>query len=48
MIKIGNSQGIHIPKHILEWLNIKDEIELVIDDNLKQIYIRSLDIHGKN
>lgn len=42
IIQIGNSRGIRIPKHILERLNIKNQIELIIDDDNQQIYIKSL------
>jgi antitoxin MazE len=41
IIKIGNSQGIRIPKTILEQTGIKDEVELEVEDN--QIIIRSPD-----
>jgi antitoxin MazE len=42
IIQIGNSRGIRIPKHILERFNIKNQIELIIDDDNQQIYIKSL------
>jgi antitoxin MazE len=41
IIQIGNSRGIRIPKHILERFNIKNQIELIIDDENQQIYIKS-------
>jgi antitoxin MazE len=33
IVKIGNSQGIRIPKIILEQTNLKDEVELRIQDH---------------
>jgi antitoxin MazE len=42
LIRIGNSQGIRIPKHILKRLNIQNGIELIIDDEAKQIHLKSL------
>ena len=47
LIQIGNSQGIRIPKHILERLNLHNKIELLIDDKTKQIHIKSADIPRK-
>ncbi len=41
IIQIGNSRGIRIPKHILERLNIKNQVELIIDDDTQQIHIKS-------
>lgn len=43
LIQIGNSQGIRIPKHVLERLNLHDKIELIVDENTQQIHIKSLD-----
>jgi antitoxin MazE len=40
LIKIGNSQGLRIPKVILEQLNLSDEVELEVQEN--QLVIRSL------
>ncbi|MEX2683152.1 MAG: AbrB/MazE/SpoVT family DNA-binding domain-containing protein [Candidatus Sigynarchaeota archaeon] len=42
LIKIGNSQGIRLPKHVIDRLNFTDEIELVIDDDAKQILMRPI------
>jgi antitoxin MazE len=39
IIKIGNSQGIRIPKSILLQTGLKDEIELLVEDN--SLVIRS-------
>jgi antitoxin MazE len=39
IIKIGNSQGIRIPKLLLEQTNLAEEVELEVQDN--QIVIRS-------
>ncbi len=40
LIKIGNSQGLRIPKVILEQLHLSDEVELEVQEN--QLVIRSL------
>ncbi len=40
IVKIGNSQGIRIPKLLLERSNLTEEVELEAQDN--QITIRSL------
>ncbi|MHA1112663.1 MAG: AbrB/MazE/SpoVT family DNA-binding domain-containing protein [Promethearchaeota archaeon] len=40
IIKIGNSRGIRIPKYILELLNIEEEIELIVDEEAKELLIR--------
>lgn len=39
IVKIGNSQGIRIPKLLLEQSNLADEVELEAEDN--RIIIRS-------
>ena len=41
LIKIGNSRGIRIPKFILELLNMDEEIELIVDEEAKELHIRS-------
>ena len=33
LIKIGNSQGIRIPKNVAERLNLFDDIEIVIEED---------------
>ena len=33
IVKIGNSQGIRIPKPLIEQLGIEHEIELYVEDN---------------
>lgn len=38
IIKIGNSQGIRIPKHLLEQTNLSDEVEL--EFHSEQIVVR--------
>ncbi len=40
LIKIGNSQGIRIPKSILKQLNFTSEVEIDIQDN--QLVLRPL------
>jgi antitoxin MazE len=42
LIRIGNSQGIRLPKHVVERLNLTGEIELIIDDDAKQIHMRPI------
>lgn len=39
IIKIGNSQGLRIPKPILEQLNLREEVELEVQQD--QLVIRS-------
>jgi antitoxin MazE len=38
IVKIGNSQGIRIPKPLLEQLNINEDVDIEIENN--QIIIR--------
>ena len=38
IVKIGNSQGVRIPKLLLEQSNLEDEVELVVQED--QIIIR--------
>ena len=33
IVKIGNSQGIRIPKPLIEQLGIKEEIDIYVEDN---------------
>lgn len=40
IVKIGNSQGIRIPKPLLEQTGIMDDVELEVEQN--QIIIRSV------
>ncbi|MCF8067192.1 MAG: AbrB/MazE/SpoVT family DNA-binding domain-containing protein [Desulfobacterales bacterium] len=40
IVKIGNSQGIRIPKPLLDQTGIHGDVELVIDDN--KIIIRAV------
>ena len=40
VIKIGNSQGVRIPKPILEQTGIRDDVELEVEKN--QIIIRPI------
>ena len=46
IIKIGNSQGLRIPKVVLEQLNIRGEVEMEVQDN--QLVIRSLQAPRQN
>lgn len=39
LIRIGNSQGVRIPKPIIEEAGLTDEIEMILEDN--QIILRS-------
>lgn len=38
MVKIGNSQGIRIPKALIEQLGLEAEIELVVEDDHLEIH----------
>jgi antitoxin MazE len=46
LIRIGNSQGVRIPKPIIEEIGLSEEIEMVLKDN--QIILRSADDTRKN
>jgi antitoxin MazE len=39
LIRIGNSQGVRIPKPIIEEIGLSEEIEMILKDN--QIILRS-------
>lgn len=39
LIRIGNSQAVHIPKPIIEEIGLSEEIEMILKDN--QIILRS-------
>ena len=39
IIRIGNSQGVRIPKHLIEECGITEEIEMILRDN--EIVLRS-------
>jgi antitoxin MazE len=39
LIRIGNSQGVRIPKPVIEEIGLSDEIEMILKDN--QIILRS-------
>lgn len=39
LIRIGNSQGVRIPKPIIEEIGLTEEIEMILEDN--QIILRS-------
>ena len=41
IIRIGNSQGVRIPKPLIEQSGLSDEIELILKDN--EIVLRSVD-----
>ena len=40
IVKIGNSQGIRIPKLLLEQTSLEDEVELVLEED--QITVRAV------
>ena len=46
IIKIGNSKGLRLSKSILERYNIKDEIELIFEE--ERIILRPVDTPRKN
>jgi antitoxin MazE len=39
LVRIGNSQGIRIPKPVIEEIGLSEEIEMILEDN--QIILRS-------
>ena len=41
LIRIGNSQGVRIPKPIIEEIGLSEEVEMILKDN--QIILRSVD-----
>jgi len=45
IIKIGNSKGLRLSKSILERYNIKDEVELIFED--ERIILQPVDIPRK-
>jgi len=47
-ISISLQNALDLCKHILERLNLKNKIELIIDDETNQIHIRSLNTPRKN
>jgi len=46
IIKIGNSKGLRLSKAILEKYNIKDEVELILQE--EQIILKPIDIPRKD
>jgi len=46
IIKIGNSQGLRIPKLVLEQLDLKEEVELEVQEG--QLIIRPLRVPRSN
>lgn len=40
VVRIGNSQGIRIPKTLLEQANLGEEVELIVQEN--QLIVRAL------
>lgn len=40
IVKIGNSKGIRIPNHVLNELQIKDNIELIVNDKKDELVLR--------
>ncbi|MEX0944143.1 MAG: AbrB/MazE/SpoVT family DNA-binding domain-containing protein [Balneolaceae bacterium] len=46
IIRIGNSQGVRIPKPFIEQSGLSDEIEMILRDN--EIILRSADETRKN
>jgi antitoxin MazE len=39
IVRIGNSQGVRIPKLLLDQINLGEDVELIVEEN--QIVIRS-------
>ena len=46
IIKIGNSKGLRLSKTILEMYNIKDKVELILEE--EQIVLKPIDLPRKN
>jgi antitoxin MazE len=46
LIRIGNSQGVRIPKPVIEEIGLSKEIEMILEDN--QIILRSSEDARKN
>lgn len=46
LIRIGNSQGVRIPKPVIEEIGLSGEIEMILEDN--QIILRSAEETRKN
>jgi antitoxin MazE len=46
LIRIGNSQGVRIPKPLIEQSGLSDEIEMILRDN--EIILRSAGENRKN
>lgn len=46
IVKIGNSQGIRIPKLLLDQLNLGEEVELEVLDN--QLIVRAISYPRRN
>lgn len=46
LIRIGNSQGVRIPKPLIEEIGLSGEIEMILEDN--QIILRSAEETRKN
>lgn len=46
LIRIGNSQGVRIPKPVIEEIGLSGEIEMILEDN--QIILRSAEEIRKN
>lgn len=46
LIRIGNSQGVRIPKPVIEEIGLSGEIEMILEDN--QIILRSAKETRKN
>jgi len=42
IIPIGNSKGIRIPNHVIKLLHINNQIDMVIDENKKEIILRPI------
>ena len=46
IIKIGNSKGLRLSKTILDKYNIKDKVELILEQG--QIILKPIDVPRKN
>lgn len=42
IVPIGNSKGVRIPNHILKELNIENKVEMIFDENHKEIRLKPI------
>ncbi len=45
IVRIGNSQGIRIPKSLIKLIGLENEVELVVEGN--RLVVRNIPVHRK-